>query len=70
MDMKTYFSGLSSEEKKLLASRLKTSVAYLSQIANQHRSASHKLSRRIEFETDGNVTHQELRPDIFGDEAA
>ena len=70
MDMKTYFSGLSPQEKKILADKLETSVAYLSQIANRHRYPGHGLSKRIEIETEGCVTRQELRPDIFGDTAA
>jgi DNA-binding transcriptional regulator YdaS (Cro superfamily) len=55
-----------------LAERLGSSKAYISQLAHGHRKASHQMARKIEVETNGQVTRADLRPDIFGpiDEAA
>lgn len=36
-------------------------------IALGHRTAGPKLATRIEAATDGEVTRNELRPDVFGD---
>jgi DNA-binding transcriptional regulator YdaS (Cro superfamily) len=66
MDFRLYFAALDPHEKRALASRLGTSVAYLSQIAYRHRRAGFKLAQDIEAETGQRVTCQNLRPDIWG----
>lgn len=57
------------ESFEQLAARLGTSPAYLSQLAHGHRKASPRLCFAIERETNGRVTRETMRPDIFGDQA-
>lgn len=58
-----YYTALSPDGKRALARRLKTSVAYLSQLATGHRKAGLKYLLLISRATDGAVTPIELRPD-------
>ena len=58
------------DDLRRVARECDTSIAYLSHIAYGHRQASHKLAKRIEAATGGQVTKEELRPDIFGESAA
>ena len=48
-----------------LARRLGVTRTTLSLIANEKRKASPQLALKIEKETQGAVTKEELRPDIF-----
>ena len=70
MDMKKYFTELSPEAKKSLALAVDTSVAYLSPIANGHRSAGIPMAKLIEEKSGGIVTKEELRPDVYSENAA
>lgn len=58
-----YYASLSAAEKRELAERLDTSVAYLSQLASGHRRAGASILLRIEAATDGQVSPQEMRSD-------
>ncbi len=60
MKFKKFYSNLSKSEKKSLADDLKTSPAYLSQIANGHRNPGRKFILNIEEVTSGNVMPNEL----------
>lgn len=66
MDMKTYWQSLPPAEKKTLAARCVTSVAYLAQVANGHRQPGRDLCFLLERETKGVVSIYDLRPDWFG----
>ncbi len=66
MKMLIYFKSLTSQQKAALAEELGTSVQYLSQIAHDHRKASHTLAKNIERSTNKQVTRHDLRSDIFG----
>jgi len=57
----TYFSGLSAQEKKNLASNADTSVAYLSQVASGHRNAGASLIRRL-MAADNSITFEMMAP--------
>jgi transcriptional regulator with XRE-family HTH domain len=59
-----YYSTLTASQKRELASRAKTSVVYLSQIANGHRKAGAALISRL-TKADRNLTPAMLRPDLF-----
>jgi len=66
MNLKTYLATLTDSDKQSLAVKLKTSVAYLQQLAGGHRQAGLKIVSLIHGATEGNVTQNDLRPDIFG----
>ena len=59
-----YFKALNKEERKGLAKKAKTTVGYLKQIA-WGKPAGAVMCNTIERETNGVVTREELRPDIF-----
>ena len=63
---KSVFSALSPEEKKHLATKADTSVAYLSQIANGHRKAGVELIVNL-CHADIRMTPEMLRPDLYGE---
>lgn len=69
MKFRDYYINLDADEKISLATRLRTSVSYLSQLAHGHRKAGAALLMQIETATDGAVLPRELRPDIFGEAA-
>jgi DNA-binding transcriptional regulator YdaS (Cro superfamily) len=66
MDMRAYLNSIKTEDREQLATRCGTSVNYFWQIAGKHRNPSHSLAQKIEKFTDGKVTCQDLRPDIYG----
>lgn len=51
-----------------LAEALKTSPAYVSQLASGHRRITAEMAIKIERATNGEVTRHELRPDLYPDE--
>jgi len=63
-NFKSHWVGLSPEEKKLLAEKAETSVAYLSQVANKHRNAGWKTIRKL-VQVDERITY-----DFFEQSAA
>ena len=65
MDIKTFLSNLSPDEKKTLANDAKTSVAYLSQLASGYRLAGLKTAANKAAATQGQVSINDLRPDLF-----
>lgn len=70
MNFSDYYVRLSAADKRDLATKLGTSVPYLSQIAHGHRMAGAPLLAQIESATVGAVTARELRPDLFQEHAA
>lgn len=63
-----YLLGLDPKDRADLAKRTGVGSDYLYQIGVGYRKASHKVARNLERETNGDVTKQQLRPDIFGKE--
>lgn len=51
-----------------LAKKAGTSPGYLYLIALGHKRAGPELARKIETASEGKVTKESLRPDIWGDE--
>ena len=70
MDMLEYISDPIRRDD--LAKKLNTSPAYLRQIATRFRgrTCSPRFAIRIEKATDGLVSRESLRDDVFGDKAA
>lgn len=66
MDLKTYFSTEPIGSIKEMAEYLGVTPCWISLLINGHRKPSPKLAKRIEEATQGLVTRQELRPDLFG----
>lgn len=66
MRFKKYYKSLSAEDKKDLADRMNTSLAYLSQLANGHRKAGAKILLQIESSTGGLVSAVEMRDEASG----
>lgn len=62
----TFWRALSPEEKKALADRLETSVAYLSQVFNAHRKPGNLLAKRLVAESQGALGLADLLPELFG----
>lgn len=70
MDMLEYISDTARRDE--LAKKLNTSPVYLRQIATRFRdrTCSPRFAIRIEEASDGQVSRESLRPDIFGQKAA
>jgi DNA-binding transcriptional regulator YdaS (Cro superfamily) len=56
--------------RSVLAARISVSSSFISQMITGTRPIPPKLCRAIEVATEGRVTREELRPDIFADTAA
>lgn len=65
MEVKEWLKRHLEKERKALALQVGTSVNYLYQLAGGHRQASPELAKKIEEATEGAITKQELRPDIW-----
>ena len=70
MDIKKYLDSLDPDQKIQFADSVGTSLPYLSQLAHGHRQAGARIIASIERATDGKVTHKDLRPDLYPDNAA
>ena len=64
MDLLEYMKPLASQELEAFASACKTSIGQLKQVAYGHRRASAALAIDIDRETKGEVSCDQLRPDI------
>ena len=70
MDLRRYFLGLSAQEKRDFAARADTGKMYLHQLisAKSGRRPSPRMCKKLHQASDGAVTLQELRPDIWGND--
>lgn len=66
MDFKTFWFGMEQPLRVEFADRVGRSPGYLQLVAGGFRRASHGLATSIEEKSEGKVTRQEMRPDIFG----
>ncbi|MEB8488352.1 YdaS family helix-turn-helix protein [Acidithiobacillus ferriphilus] len=66
MNLKAFIVNLTIAEKRALAEHAGTKLIYLHQIAGGFSAPSARLAIRVERATNGVVTREELRPDIFG----
>ncbi len=67
MKLSDYLRKLTEIRRMDYAQRAQTTVAYLYQIAGGHSRAGAKLAKRLATESEGFVSVQELRPDLYGD---
>lgn len=66
MQFDKWFGAAANSERKRVAKEAGTTVGYLIQLAGGHRQPSPGLSRLLEQATEGKVTKEEMRPDIWG----
>ena len=66
MDFNSYYTKLNKRQKQELAENLNSSVMYLCHIAKGRRKAGIKIITGISKATDGLVTPEVMRPDIYG----
>ncbi len=59
-----YWRALNKDEKGDLAKRLLVTRAYLSNVMNMTYQCSKSLAVRIDDETDGNVSKEQIRADV------
>lgn len=64
--MKLFWDTLTRSEQSALAVRVGSSCGYLRLVFNGHKKAGFSLAKRLEEETGGAVTKNQLRPDIYG----
>jgi len=64
MDLKTYISDLSTEERESFAKKCETSLRHLQNVAYGYKPAGESLCINIERETKGKVICESLRPDV------
>lgn len=65
MHLKRYFSLQPYGSKTLFAQAIGITPTYLGLLIRKARRPSAELSKKIEKATKGEVTRQELRPDLF-----
>ena len=66
MDLKEFHEFFGEAEAERVAKDAGTNLAYYKQIMYLARQASPKLALRLERASNGRITRQSLRPDIFG----
>lgn len=64
MKLIDYINGLPQPEREGFASRCKTSIDYLRQVAYGNRKCGESLAILIDKESQGVVSMEELRPDV------
>lgn len=66
--LQTWLSKTPQEQRETVAEKAETTVAYLWQLSGGHRKASLEMAKRLQVATEGALTIEGLRPDIFGDQ--
>jgi DNA-binding transcriptional regulator YdaS (Cro superfamily) len=66
MDFKSFWFGMSQEDRAAFAGQVNRSPGYLQLVAGGFRRASPVLANTIHDTTEGKVTREEMRGDIFG----
>jgi DNA-binding transcriptional regulator YdaS (Cro superfamily) len=66
MDFKTYWFGMSQDERATFAKKVERAPGYLQLVAGGFRRASPELAISIDEKSEGKVKRAETRPDIFG----
>ena len=65
MDLKTYLSAITPDEREAFAVRCETSRGHLQNVAYGSRTCAPELCLALERESQGAVKRQDLRPDDF-----
>ncbi|EPN1932879.1 transcriptional regulator [Cronobacter dublinensis] len=63
--MKDYWNTLSAKQKAELAKKVGSSTGYLRLVFKGHKKAGFQLCQKLEEETAGAISKNELRPDIY-----
>lgn len=66
MDFKTFWFDMSQEQRASFAERVNRSPGYLQLVAGGFRNASPELATDIQVQSEGRVTREEMRPDVYG----
>jgi DNA-binding transcriptional regulator YdaS (Cro superfamily) len=64
MDLKTYLSGLSADERETFATKCQTSVGHLKNVSYGYRQCAEGLAIEIERHSGRKVVCETLRPDV------
>jgi len=67
MTLSKYYKSLSRKERAKVAKLAGIGVDYLYQLSTGFRRASPDTAKRLEKATDGKITKEQLRPDIWDD---
>lgn len=70
MTLADWLREATDSQRAKAAEKAGTSVGYLYLLAGGHRRASTDLAKKLEKATSKKVTRAELRPDVWGDQAA
>jgi hypothetical protein len=68
--LRAYLTTLSTAEQAEFATRCGTTIGYLRKALSTKPRFDGALVRKLWEESDGAVIREELRPDIFGEQAA
>lgn len=68
--LRTYLSSLSPPDQAHYARQAGTTIGYLRKVLSTGQRLGGALVRRLDEESKGAVSRQELRPDIFGEPEA
>lgn len=66
MDFKTFWFGMTQEDRATFADQVDRSPGYLQLVAGGFRRASPALANKIQLQTGGKVTREEMRADVYG----
>lgn len=66
MGLKEYFDGQPYGSKAAMAKKLGITKTWMSLLVSGRQKCSPELALKIEQETQGKVTREDLRPDLFG----
>lgn len=64
MDLKTYLSTMTLKERAALAERCGTTAAHLRNVSYGDRTCGESLAINLERESGGEITCEDLRPDV------
>lgn len=66
MKLKKYYLALNTEDRQRFVNSVGTSVGYMNLLLCGARKPSPKLSRRLVAASGGELTLEDLRPDVYG----
>ncbi|MCD9005187.1 helix-turn-helix domain-containing protein [Luteimonas sp. XNQY3] len=65
--LRAYLTKLSPDEQAAYALRAGTTIGYLRKAMSKGQRFDGALARRLDEESNGEVSRHDLRPDVFGD---
>lgn len=65
MTLADFLRSLDAVQRQAFADKVERSVGYLYLVAGGHRRASPELAQAIDAATEGKVSKEELRPDLW-----